>query len=63
LYCLIPEKPLRLVYETFYLAIDDALAELKSVLSGLEAFNNYPQAKRSLNEVLFKQSALLYLFT
>jgi len=45
------------------LTIGDALAELKSVLSGLEAFNNYPQAKRSLNEVLFKQSALLYLFT
>jgi len=36
----VSEKPLRLVYETFYLAIDDALAELKSVLSGLEAFNN-----------------------
>jgi len=45
MYCLVPEKPLRLapqghflrgVYGTFYLAIDDALADLKSVPSGLE---------------------------
>jgi len=49
MYCLVPEKPLRLVYGTFYLAIGDTFYEFINVavkmLLAAKGINNHETAK------------------
>ena len=52
MYCLVPEKPLRLVYGTFYLAIGDIFYEPDKLVGAVKSPNSVTPAKAGVQKLL-----------